>query len=120
MCFFFFYYYGDPRDLHGLTLSFPTRRSSDLSLGRGLLIAVGMVVLAGPIARLSGVPQLAPEIAVLAIAPLIMGVVNWDDRRQQRDSDFRAEGRIVLVAEVVSRIANTNAAIMLRDLTARL
>src|SRR3546814_5270331 len=35
-----------------------------VSLGRGLLIAVGLVVLAGPIARLSGAPQLAPEIAV--------------------------------------------------------
>src|SRR3546814_5198230 len=64
-----------------------------VSLGRGLLIAVGLVVLAGPIARLSGAPQLAPEIAVLAIAPLILGLVNWDYRRQQRDSDFRAEGR---------------------------
>src|SRR3546814_9687713 len=56
-----------------------------VSLGRGLLIAVGLVVLAGPIARLSGAPQLAPEIAVLAIAPLIMGLVNWDYRRQQRE-----------------------------------
>src|SRR3546814_4777092 len=27
---FFFYLYGDPRDLHVLTHSFPTRRSSDL------------------------------------------------------------------------------------------
>src|SRR3546814_14333007 len=27
---FFFYCYGDHRDLHGLTHSFPTRRSSDL------------------------------------------------------------------------------------------
>src|SRR3546814_8420940 len=86
-----------------------------VSLGRGLPIAVGLVVLAGPIARLSGAPQLAPEIAVLAIAPLIMGLVNWDYRRQQRDSDFRAEGRIVLVAEVVSLIATATAAILLRD-----
>src|SRR3546814_11039537 len=58
------------------------------------------------------------EIAVLAIAPLIMGLVNWDYRRQQRDSDFRAEGRIVLVAEVVSLIATATAAILLRDFTA--
>src|SRR3546814_7373832 len=69
-------------------------------------------------ARLSGAPQLAPEIAVLAIAPLIMGLVNWDYRRQQRDSDFRAAGRIVLVAEVVSLIATATAAILLRDFTA--
>src|SRR5438067_8791484 len=31
LSFFFFYYYGDHRDLH----SFPTRRSSDLALARG-------------------------------------------------------------------------------------
>src|SRR3546814_18859267 len=30
MLFFFFYTYGNPRDLHVLTPSFPTRRSSDL------------------------------------------------------------------------------------------
>src|SRR3546814_18177868 len=33
-CVFFFYLYGDHRDLHLLTHSFPTRRSSDL-LGGG-------------------------------------------------------------------------------------
>src|SRR3546814_20054277 len=31
-CFFFFYFNGDHRDLHVLTHSFPTRRSSDLEL----------------------------------------------------------------------------------------
>src|SRR3546814_10962354 len=31
-CFFFFYGYGDHRDLHVLTHSFPTRRSSDLTM----------------------------------------------------------------------------------------
>src|SRR3546814_7424558 len=31
LCFFFFYGTGDHRDLHVLTHSFPTRRSSDLS-----------------------------------------------------------------------------------------
>src|SRR3546814_15603264 len=30
ICFFFFLLYGDHRDLHVLTHSFPTRRSSDL------------------------------------------------------------------------------------------
>src|SRR3546814_17324941 len=32
--YFFFEWYGDHRDLHVLTHSFPTRRSSDLFLGR--------------------------------------------------------------------------------------
>lgn len=89
-----------------------------VSLGRGLLIAIGLVVLAGPIASLSGAPQLAPEMAVLAVAPLIMGLVHWDYRRQQRESDFRGEGRIVLVAEVASLIVTTAAAWVLRDFTA--
>src|SRR3546814_19663285 len=75
------------------------------SLGRGLLIAVGLLVLAGPIARLSGAPHLAPEIAVLAIAPLILGLANWDSWRQHRDIAFPAEGRLVLVEAVVSVVA---------------
>lgn len=89
-----------------------------VSLGRGLLIAAGLVILAGPIAALAGAAELAPDIAVLAVAPLVMGLVHWDYRRQQRASDFRGEGRIVLVAEVVSLIATTGAALMVRDFTA--
>src|SRR3546814_19521345 len=58
---FLFYGYGDPRDLHGLTDSVPTRRSSDLianrSSGRqgfaiaGALAAEGAAVtlIAGPV-----------------------------------------------------------------------
>src|SRR3546814_19155197 len=36
ICFFFFNWYGDHRDLHVLTPSFPTRRSSDLGGGDSL------------------------------------------------------------------------------------
>jgi O-antigen/teichoic acid export membrane protein len=89
-----------------------------VSLARGLLIAGALVVLAGPLASLSGAPQLAPEIAILAVAPLIMGLVHWDYRRQQRESDFRGEGRIVAGAEVASLIVTTIAAWLLRDFTA--
>src|SRR3546814_12460808 len=39
---FFFYVFGDHRDLPGLTHSFPTRRSSDLPSARDLLDAVQM------------------------------------------------------------------------------
>src|SRR5207248_10995958 len=41
---FFFYGYGDPRDLH----SFPTRRSSDLPVEHGLIVRVNAVA-PGPI-----------------------------------------------------------------------
>src|SRR3546814_1072788 len=37
---FFFYCYGDHRELHVLTHSFPTRRSSDLLSSAGMLAAV--------------------------------------------------------------------------------
>lgn len=89
-----------------------------VSLGRGIAIAVGLVVLAAPIAALSGAPQLAPDIVVLAIAPLMMGLVHWDYRRQQRESDFRGEGRLVLAAEIVSLIVTAAAALAVRDFTA--
>lgn len=86
-----------------------------VSLGRALLIAGGLVLFAGPIANLSGAPQLARDIMVLAIAPLIMGLVHWDYRRQQRESDFRGESRIVLTAEVVSLVATMAAVLWVRD-----
>lgn len=89
-----------------------------VSVGRGLLIALCLVVLARPIASLSGAPDIAMEIMILAIAPLIMGLVHWDYRRQQRESDFRGEGRIVVVAEVTSLIVTILAALAARDFTA--
>lgn len=89
-----------------------------VSLVRGLLIAAGLILFAGPIASLSGAPQLAGDIMVLAIAPLIMGLVHWDYRRQQRDSDFRGEGRIVLIAEIASLAATVAAVLWVRDYTA--
>ncbi|MBB4641278.1 oligosaccharide flippase family protein [Rhizorhapis suberifaciens] len=101
---------GNDRALLGLTHL--------VSIGRGIAIALGLIILSGPIASLSGAPQLAPDIVVLAIAPLLMGLVHWDYRRQQRESDFRGEGRIVLAAEVVSLIVTTGAALAVRDFTA--
>ncbi|MCF8706517.1 oligosaccharide flippase family protein [Rhizorhapis sp. SPR117] len=89
-----------------------------ISFGRGLLIAVGLILLAGPISRLSGAPQLAPEMAILAISSLIMGFVHWDFRRQQRSSDFRGEGNIIMYAEIGSLIATTVAVLIVRDFTA--
>ncbi|MBK5263651.1 MAG: oligosaccharide flippase family protein, partial [Alphaproteobacteria bacterium] len=89
-----------------------------VSFGRGLLIAAGLILLAGPISHLSGAPQLVPEMMVLAISPLIMGFVHWDFRRQQRSSDFRAEGNIVMFSEIGSLIATTTAVLILRDFTA--
>lgn len=89
-----------------------------ISLGRAVLIAAGLVLFAGPIASLSGAPQLARDIMILAAAPLIMGLVHWDYRRQQRESDFRGEGRIVLIAEIASLVATLAAVIWVRDYTA--
>src|SRR3546814_13414720 len=45
--FFFFYCHGDHRDLHVLTHSFPTRRSSDLFPGAGGFPISGVPVSAG-------------------------------------------------------------------------
>src|SRR3546814_19848175 len=46
MYIFFFYGYGDHRDLHVLTHSFPTRRSSDLNF-----LSIGVFTLARKIPR---------------------------------------------------------------------
>lgn len=89
-----------------------------VSLSRGLLIAAALILFAGPIASLSGAPQLAPQIMVLAIVPLIMGLIHWDFRRQQRESDFRSESRIMLASEIASLIVTLVAVVILRDFTA--
>lgn len=89
-----------------------------LSLGRGLLVTLGLVLFASPIARLMGAPQLAGAIMALAAAPLVMGLVHWDYRRQQRESDFRSEAQIVLVAEAGSLIATLAALLWTGNFTA--
>jgi O-antigen/teichoic acid export membrane protein len=87
-------------------------------LGRGILIAAALVVLAAPIANFYGTPELAGGLALLALAPLIAGFAHLDHRRLQRASDFRSESRALLVSELASLAVTAIAAWITRDFTA--
>ena len=56
---------------------------------RGVLSAVLLIVLAGPIASLFGVPEVAWAFQVFAIYPLARGFVHLDLARLQREMRFK-------------------------------
>src|SRR3546814_2070320 len=70
----FFIRSGDPRDLHGLTHSFPTRRSSDLVSTRGRKVSVRFPRLVAERA----LPPAATRFAVGAYAFAILVTIGGD------------------------------------------
>ncbi|MEO8813295.1 MAG: oligosaccharide flippase family protein [Caulobacteraceae bacterium] len=87
-------------------------------VGRGLLIAAGLVIFAIPIAHFYKDSRLAAGIAFLAISPLIAGFTHLDIRRTQRHLDFRSEAINRMAGEGASLIATAVAAWLTRDFTA--
>jgi O-antigen/teichoic acid export membrane protein len=87
-------------------------------LVRGALIAGALALLAVPLARFYGEPQLVTGFLILAIAPLIAGLAHLDYRRTQRTSDFRGEARVLLLSELAALLVTAIAAWLLRDFTA--
>src|SRR5437762_7028853 len=73
---FFLYGYGDHRDLH----SFPTRRSSDLVMGRGLISMATLRLWAGI--------SLAKPMAALASPP--ERTVTWPGRSEEHTSELQS------------------------------
>ena len=89
-------------------------------IGRGLTLALGMLIFALPISRFYGEPALFIGLAVLGLSPLIGGLMHLDTRRFQRVNDFRAEGLGMVISEIVSLLATLVAAWLTRDYTAYL
>ena len=87
-------------------------------VGRGIMIAAGLVVFSIPIAHFYHAPRLATGLAILALSPLIQGFLHLDIRRLQRHLDFRAEGVSLIVAEIASLVATVTAAWLVRNYTA--
>ena len=86
--------------------------------GRGVITAVALVLLAGPIAVLYGAPGLAPGIALLALSPLVAGFIHMDMRRQQRHHDFRTESLALVLSETLATAVAAAAALYLRSFLA--
>src|SRR3546814_14620436 len=80
---FFFYVYGDHRDLHVLTHSFPTRRSSDLVPVRAFTAAGqrGLTTLPSGSTRSSGARQ-----------PALFGASGASERMKYSAADSTAAG----------------------------
>jgi O-antigen/teichoic acid export membrane protein len=84
-------------------------------VGRGVLIAVSMAVLAWPLALLYKAPQLTIPLAILGLFPLIGSFVHLDMRRAQRASDFRVEAISKVASEFAGLIAVVIAAFITRN-----
>lgn len=87
-------------------------------VGRGVLIAAGLVVFAVPIAYFYKAPALAPGLMVLALAPFITGFGHLDPRRLQRSHDFRASAICSIMADILGLAATTLAAWLTHSYTA--
>ena len=87
-------------------------------IGRGVIVAAALLLAAGPIADFYDTPVLMEGIAMLALAPLIAGFAHLDYRRLQRESDFRAEGAVLMSSELASLAVTAAAAWLMRDFTA--
>jgi len=89
-------------------------------LWRGMFMALGLAVVAWPVAAYFHEPALWIGLTVLGLSPLIGGLMHLDTRRFQRNNDFRAEGLGMVVSEVLGLIATIVAAYLVRDFTATL
>ncbi|MHB8528257.1 MAG: oligosaccharide flippase family protein [Caulobacteraceae bacterium] len=74
-------------------------------VGRGLFMAACLAGLSIPIAAFFKAPQLVPGLVILALSPLIFGLLHLDMRRVQRHHDFRSEGMAVVAGEASRLVA---------------
>ena len=86
-----------------------------MALVRGLFISSTLLFLAVPIAQIMNAPSIVPGLHLLALAPLLSGLIHLDLRRVQRQHDFRIEGRATLLAEIVSLTVTAAAAFLTRS-----
>jgi O-antigen/teichoic acid export membrane protein len=89
-----------------------------LTVARGVLNWALLLVFCIPAAWFYHTPRLAGGLALLALAPLITGFQHLDNRRAQREHDFRPEAISNGCSEVASFCAIVIAAWITRDFTA--
>jgi O-antigen/teichoic acid export membrane protein len=89
-----------------------------VTVARGFIVCALLLMFCVPLAWFYHTPRLAGGLAVLAIAPAIAGFQHLDNRRVQREHDFRAEAISYGCAEVVGFTSIVIAAWLTRDFTA--
>ena len=87
---------------------------------RGVLLAVVLLLVAHPVARLFGAPQMAWAFATLALLPLARGLVHLDLNRGQREMDFHVAVRAEVASNLASLAATLPLALWQRDASAML
>ncbi len=87
-------------------------------VGRGAAVALALALSSWPIALFYKTPPLAVGLCVLALSPLILGFTHLDNRRSQRDLNFRPEALCSMVAEGTGLVATVIAAYLTRNFTA--
>lgn len=87
------------------------------SVGRGILTALALFLVAPWLALYFGHPALADGFRILALAPLIQGFMHYDVRRFQRERSYAAEGWLSF-GDVLSLATVAVTALILRDFTA--
>jgi O-antigen/teichoic acid export membrane protein len=103
-------HHGDSSEVQGLVQL--------LDLGRGILVAAGLVILAAPIAFFCNSPRLREGLVLLAVSPLIFGLLHLDIRRVQRGHDFRPAAICQIAAEIGGVAGVSIAAWLTRDFKA--
>lgn len=86
-----------------------------MALVRGIFISSILLFLAVPITKIMNAPSIVPGLHLLALAPLLSGLIHLDLRRVQRHHDFRIEGRATLLAEIVSLAVTASSAFLTRS-----
>ena len=87
-------------------------------VGRGVLTAAALVVIAAPVAVILGNGQLAAGFGLLALSPLIAGFLHLDMRRDQRSHDFRSEGWGLIASELASIVVTVACCLVFRNFVA--
>lgn len=86
-----------------------------LQFMRGLVGAIILYLLAGPIARLFKVPDIVWAFQLLALLPLVRGLVHYDMIVRKREMDFRAVAIVDALPPVIGLLIAYLAALWLRD-----
>lgn len=85
---------------------------------RGVIVAVVLLLAAGPVAAWLGVPESAPLIRWLALAPFVAGFVHLEPKRVQRELRYAPDVSVELGAHLLVTIAAWPVAVWLGDATA--
>ena len=86
-----------------------------MQFSKGVIMALILFLVAGPVARLFDLPELIGAFQVLAVIPLIQGLMHFDIVVRQRNMDFNATALLEAIPQITSVLIAFVAATYLRD-----